>query len=150
MNVPDPLCSTGCFSRDPDLSSIDLVTRGMRALPETSFEVIFYSTWHDAAPAIARAIVATGAPTPVLHAEKSIGPAFARGSEADRQDALDLFEVNCRFAESIGARRMVLHLWGLPDSDTRLDQNLAALPRLLDTTDRQGDSVSICGVQQPR
>lgn len=143
MDYPEPLCSTGCFSRDPDLSSIDLVTRGMRELRGTSFEVIFYSTWFDAEADAARAINATGASTPVLHAEKSIGPAFASSARPEIVDAFDKFEANCRFGQAIDARRVVLHLWGLPDSDTLLEKNLAALPQLLDIADRYGLALSI-------
>lgn len=153
MSVLEPLCSTGRFSRDPGLASIEVVTRGMRQLPGTAFEVIFYSTWFDAAAEIADKITATGSPIPVLHAEKSIGPAFASASRSELVDAFERFEVNCRFARAIGAHRMVLHLWGLPDSDSRLDRNLAALPRLLDTADGFGLTFSIetllCQISTP-
>jgi len=149
--ISEPLCSTGCFSRDPGLSSIDVITTGMRQLRGTSFEVIFYSTWFGAADEIARKIVATGALTPVLHAEKSIGPAFA--GDADPEVAFERFELNCRFARAIGAHLMVLHLWGLPDSDRRLGRNLAALPRLLDVAESYGLKLSIetllCAVGTP-
>src|SRR5690606_64942 len=153
VDVEGPLCSTGCFSRDPDLSSIDLVTRGMRQLPGTAFEVIFYGSWFGATDEIAGEITATGAPTPVLHAEKSIGPAFAAGAPAVTAAAFEQYEINCRFARAIGARRLVLHLWGLPDSDTRLDRNLRALPRLIDTAEQYGLALSIetllCNVGTP-
>jgi len=143
VGVVEPLCSTGCFSRDPELSSIDLVTSGMRKLRGTSFEVIFYSTWFDTATTIAREIIATGSSTPVLHAEKSIGPAFATGSRAEVAAAIGKFRLNCRFARAIGARLVVLHLWGLPHSDSRLERNLAAPPRLLETASRYGLTLSI-------
>ncbi len=115
----------------------------MRQLPETSFEVIFYSTWFDVAAEAARTINATGSPTPVLHAEKSIGPAFASCVESEIVDAFDKFEINCRFGRAIDARRLVLHLWGSPDSDVLLPRNLAALPRLLDIADEYGLTLSI-------
>lgn len=125
----------------------------MRLLRETSFEVIFYSTWFGDAPAIARSIVATGSPTPVLHAEKSIGPGLISASVSERANAFDKFVTNCRCARTIGAHLVVLHLWGLPDSDTRLEQNLTALPQLLDVADRYGLTVSIetllCQVSTP-
>ena len=153
MSEPEPLCSTGCFSRDPDLSSIDLVTRGMRQLRGSSFEVIFYSTWFDIADDAARTINATGSLTPVLHAEKSIGPDFASSVESDTVEAFERFEINCRFGRAIDAQRLVLHLWGLPDSDALLHRNLAALPRLLDIADRYGLTLSIetllCQVSTP-
>ncbi|GGL81684.1 hypothetical protein GCM10011575_44960 [Microlunatus endophyticus] len=128
-----------------------MITDGMRRLDGTSFEVIFYSTWFDAAVEIADQIAATGAPTPVLHAEKSIGPAFA--SDSGHEIAFDRFAVNCRFARAIGAKLMVLHLWGLPDSDRRLDRNLAALTRLLDIAESYDLTLSIetllCAVGTP-
>jgi hypothetical protein len=53
-----------------------------------------YSTWIDSAAEIARRIIATGSPTPVLHAEKSIGPAFASGSRFEIVAAFVRFEIN--------------------------------------------------------
>jgi sugar phosphate isomerase/epimerase len=153
VEVVEALCSTGCFSHDPKAAAIDQVTRGMRQLPGTSFEVIFYRDWFVAAEDMARAIVATRAPTPILHAEKSIGPAFASGRGLEIAAAFDRFEVNCRFARDIGARRVVLHLWGLPDSDTLFHRNLAVLPRLLDMAEAFGLTVSIetlpCRIRTP-
>lgn len=143
MNALELLCSTGCFSRDPDLTSGELVTHGMRQLPGTSFEVMYYSTWFDNAAEIARLINATGSPTPALHAEKSIGPAFASNRRSDIEAAHEKFEATCRFAEAISADLIVLHLWGLPDSDALINRNLTALPRLLDTADRYGVTLSI-------
>lgn len=153
MNLFEPLCSTGVFSRDPDLSSIDVVTGGMRELEGTRFEVIFYSTWFDDADEFADKIVATGAATPVLHAEKSIGPAFAEDAIDSHDRAFERFETNCRFARAIGASLVVLHLWGLPHSDHRWERNLAALPRLLDAAEAHGLTLSVetilCGSSTP-
>lgn len=125
----------------------------MLDLKGTSFEVIFYSTWYDAEAEAVHKIIATGAPTPVLHAEKSIGPAFASDSDADIAVALARFDANCRLGRAIGAHRVVLHLWGLPDSDLKLPSNLAGLPRLLDIAAEYGLTLSIetllCAISTP-
>lgn len=153
MDVPEPLCSTGCFSRDPDLASIDLVVHGMRQLPLASFEVMFYSAWFDNPTKAARLITGTRSATPVLHAEKSIGPSLTSNSPAEVEEAFAKFEITCRFAQTISAQRIVLHLWGLPDSDAIIDRNLAGLPRLLDTADQYGLTLSIetllCQISTP-
>lgn len=141
MTVLRALCSTGAFSHDPDLTTIDIVTSGMRRLPGTPFEVIFYHSWYENAQQIARQITAVDASTPVVHAEKSIGPLLVDAGH--REQVFDLFEINCRFARAIGAGILVLHLWGLPDSDTRIDDQLATLPRLLDIADRYQLTVSV-------
>lgn len=137
------LCSTGVFSRDPDLSSIEVVTRGMRQLPDTGFEVMFYPGWYEAPADVSRQVAAVGAETPVLHTEKSIGPGAAASSVDERERAMARFAVNCRVAAANGATRLVLHLWGLPDSDTRFESNLAALPRLLDVAAQHDLSLSV-------
>ncbi|SDT07718.1 Sugar phosphate isomerase/epimerase [Microlunatus soli] len=125
----------------------------MRALPGTSFEVMFYNGWSERADEVLRTLIATGARMPVLHAAKSIGPALVTESADERWRASELFDLNCRFAHAIGAELVVLHLWGLPDSDARIDQQLAVLPRLADIADDHGVQLSIetllCREQTP-
>lgn len=149
----EPLCSTGAFFPRSGSSSVELVAQGMRSLPGTAFEVMFYRDWAERTGEVARGLNATGASMPVLHASKPIGPALVADSDEERRRALDGFAMNCCLARDIGAELVVLHLWGLPDSDTLIDRQLAMLPRLADTADDHGVRLSIetllCREQTP-
>lgn len=79
----------------------------------------------------------------MVHAEKSIGPTFATNDRAEREVALDHLAVNCRFARMLGARLVVLHLWGLPDGDARIERNLAMLPACYDVAADHGVDLAI-------
>lgn len=125
----------------------------MRLLPGTAFEVMFYRDWAEQINHVARTLTAVDAPMPVLHIAKSIGPQLVATSAGERRRALELFAMNCRLGHAIGSDLVVLHLWGLPDSDTLIDQQLAYLPRLADVADDHGLRLSIetllCRQQTP-
>lgn len=147
------LCSTGCFSRESDPHSLSVATTGMHALAGTAFEVIFYRGWYDDLPAATDALIAVGARVPVLHAEKSLGPSVPGVDAAGVAALTDRFEANCRLARELGAELLVLHLWGLPDAERRLDEQLAVLPRWVELAAAHGLELSIetllCAVSTP-
>ena len=90
---------------------------------------------------------------PVTHGEKSIGPDLVAEGGINRDRAFQRFDDNCRFTASIGGDRVVLHLWGLPDSDEKIDQQIADLPTLLDIADQHGVMLAVeaipCVVHDP-
>lgn len=61
---------------------------------------------------------------PVVHCEKSIGEALSQTDMAVLHHAYAQFEQNCYLAKSIGAEKMVLHLWDGRTSDTAFHNNL--------------------------
>ena len=79
----------------------------------------------------------------MLHAEKSIGDCFSSNRTDERELGILRFEQNCIFAEQLGAQIAVLHLWGMPDSDRRLEQNLLLLVRCLDLASQYGLALAI-------
>ena len=88
-----------------------------------------------------RSVRDCGVPVPVLHCEKDVGTmlsdagALSAGGKKDdaaamKRDALDLFRLNCAFAEALSVPRMVLHLWGGYASDGNVEYNISLLPEL--------------------
>lgn len=137
------LCSTGAFSRHPDRCDPPTVAGGIRDLGAEGIEVIFYTPWYDDIDGAAREIRATGAATPVLHTEKSIGGLASSSDPCDHDRAVELLTANCRLAQALEARTMVLHLWSQPDTEESLARSLEALPRLLDAATAHGLDLSV-------
>ncbi|HUP27076.1 MAG TPA: sugar phosphate isomerase/epimerase family protein [Chloroflexia bacterium] len=147
------LCSTGAFSRDPDLTSHEAILEYGSQLPVDGLEVIFYPSWYSYTGCIAADLAAAGVRFPVVHAEKSIGPLLGTAEEDNKTEALRRLEVNCRFASQVGARLLVLHLWGFPGSDEHFDRNLGELPACLDIADAERVRLAIetvpCSTSNP-
>ena len=100
------------------------------------FEFILYSTWYDRIDALTAFLKELRINIPVLHCEKSLTEHIARGGEEEEQEAFRLFEINCRLANEIGARKMVLHLWNGIISDSHFENNLRAYAPLREMADR--------------
>ena len=143
------LCSTGVFTQEPEWDDPALIYARAPRVPADGFEVLIYHDWYGVLDDVARHLRAIDRPCPVTHAEKSIGPLLVD----DRARALHRFEANCRFTRAIGAGTLVLHLWGMPHADARLDTQLDALSHLLDVADNHGLRLAIeaipCRVHDP-
>lgn len=151
--MPGLLCSTGAISRGPDATNEARVERFGSQLHADGIEVMIYESWYGRLNTIAERFRALGVQMPVTHGEKSIGPDLVASDPAIRHRAFQRFDDNCRFTAVIGSDRIVLHLWGLPDADARIEQQLADLPALLDCAEANGVMLAIeaipCVVSDP-
>jgi sugar phosphate isomerase/epimerase len=122
------------FSRDPDLSDYRAILTYGPQLDADGIEVIFYSAWYenDQFQEIAKDLRSSGLTFPAVHAEKSIGSLLGKPDKASIDLAIDRLNYNCYFAQQIGAEAIVLHLWGLPESDHHFERNLEQLPLCAD------------------
>lgn len=149
-NVPDkrdiyrPLigCSTGTITRWPDCTDDHALARWCPGIHADAFEVMFYDTWYSRVEEIANHLCGLNLRVVAVHAEKDIGPDLVRREKEDRLSAFNRLAANCRFAHRLGAKMLVLHLWGLPDADAMLEQQLKVLPRLIDIA--EGEGVQLC------
>lgn len=141
--VPRVLCSMGAIARGPQAVREQRIIDIAPHLEVDGVEVMIYGSWSERLDEVAELLAQSGLSMPVTHGEKSIGPDLVadRGLHHDR--ALRRFDDNCRFTARIGADRVVLHLWGLPDADTLIDRQLEALPTLLDIAGRHGVMLAI-------
>ena len=130
------LCSTGVFTRTSDPLSHEAILRYGPQFAVDGFEVIVYPRWYAALAQVSRSLSASGLAFPVIHVEKGVGETFGCDEAAVRERGIADFERNCDFARRIGARLAVLHLWGLPESDTHLERNLGLLSHCLDIAER--------------
>ena len=106
-------------------------------------EFMFIKLYYGRSVELARRLVSEGCLFPTFHTHKDIGAVLADAGVAKnegsveeasrmRQEALDMFRVNCETACAAGSARLVLHLWGGLSSDRAIDFNAAALPDLIE------------------
>ena len=77
-----------------------------------------------------------GAIFPVMHMNQQIGNLISRNEDGDIDNALQIFEFNCKYAVKFGVEVLVLHLWGGPPSDKNIEVNISVYPKLKDISDR--------------
>src|SRR5579862_3435521 len=106
------LCSTGAITRErsnfPDYRAI---LQYGPLLDVEGIELLFFHQWYEQFDQVAADLLASGLRFPVVHAEKSIGPALGH-SEQEQAEALRKLRENCRMGQQLGAHVLVLHLWG--------------------------------------
>jgi sugar phosphate isomerase/epimerase len=147
------VCSTGAISRGPDAMDDQLVDRWCPEIAADAFEIMYYDPWYGRSDEIAARVRDLGLRCVAVHAEKSIGPNIVAEDASAREEVFIHLRENCRFTRAIGGSILVLHLWGLPDADGRLDEQLAVLPRLIDIAEDEGVQLGIetipCTVSTP-
>jgi sugar phosphate isomerase/epimerase len=62
-----------------------------------------------------------------MHTEKNIGVALGKSNATERERGVQWLAENCRLASLLGTKILVLHLWGWPELDDHLENNLSLL-----------------------
>jgi sugar phosphate isomerase/epimerase len=141
------LCSTGTFSRSPDYTTYQQVLRYAPFFVTDKgvegFELLFYSSWYPHLDQIAHDLEQSGLKFPVMHAEKNIGTALGNPQPEQREQAIAWLVENCRLGQLLGAKLLVLHLWGWPELDDNLENNLQLLSTCLDVASEHGIALAI-------
>jgi sugar phosphate isomerase/epimerase len=137
------LCSTGTFSRYPDLTDYRPILIYGPGLEVDGFELMFYPDWTPEVEQIASAVGKSGLHFPAIHAEKGIGPALVSAQAQEREQGWQWMEASCRLGSLLGANILVFHLWGLPGSDEQIEQNLQTLEGCLGLTERYGLELAV-------
>jgi sugar phosphate isomerase/epimerase len=129
--------------REPHLTDHRTILRYGPMLDVDGLEVLFAHNWYQDAEQIAADLRPSGLRFPVVHAEKSIGPAMGSAQMEERALGLERLTINCRFGAQIGATRLVLHLWGRPGSDEHFERNLDMLDACLTIADNAGLELAV-------
>jgi sugar phosphate isomerase/epimerase len=137
------LCSTGAFSRDPDLTNTAAILDGIRRVDCDGYELIFYPSFYAQMADTIKDLTHIGDRFATLHTEKSIGPLLGVGSSDDVQTALQRLQLNLDLAGHLGINRVVLHLWGLPASDQNIERNVSNLGRCIEAGMSRGIEVTV-------
>ncbi len=144
MNSPmQLLCSTGTFSRYPDLTDYrSIVTYGPE-LEVDGFELMFYPDWTPEIERIAAELSKSGLSFPTLHAEKGIGPALVSSQPEEQEQGWQWLQASCQLGSLLGSKLLIFHLWGLPGSDERIEQNLQHLEDCITLAERFGLALAV-------
>jgi len=137
------LCSTGTFSRDPDYTDYRAVLVYGPRLEVDGFEVMFYPGWYVEVEYIAAELRRSGLRFPAIHVEKSIGTLLGSSQPEKCKQGIERFAANCRLGRLVGARVLVLHLWGLPELDEQLERNLQGLETCLTLAEQSGLQLAV-------
>lgn len=103
-----------------------------------AYEFMMYESFYPRAEGILDDFSASGLSFPVFHIEKRLSEYIATGTADDRQEALSRFEINCRAAVRLGARKLVLHLWNGLASDGHFSHHLDAYGALCHIAEEHG------------
>ncbi len=137
------LCSTGTFSRFPDITDHQSILEYGPLLAVDGLEVMFFPGWTGEIEQIAAQLRASGLHIPAIHAEKGIGSALISTQAEERAQGWRWLQASCRLAQALQAKLLVLHLWGHPDSDDRFADNLAVLPDCLAMAERHDLTLAV-------
>lgn len=124
------LCSTGALLGRPNNRDYRLLEGLAKQLCCDGYEFMVYSSWYPEEEQLLSFIKGLKLNIPVVHCEKEIGESISKGGD-DCQNAVNRFKTNCKIASELGAKKMVVHLWGGLTSDSNFQNNLNAYPLLL-------------------
>lgn len=137
------LCSTGTFSRYPDLTDYRSILTYGPELEVDGFELMFYPDWTPEIEHIAAELSKSGLHFPTLHAEKGIGPALVSSQPGEREQGWQWLQASCQLGNLLGSNLLIFHLWGLPDSDERIEQNLQHLEDCITLAEEFGLALAV-------
>jgi sugar phosphate isomerase/epimerase len=132
----DIYCSTGTFVGRANGRNHRLIVEYGEQIKCDGLELMMLSDWHDKLAAIISDLKATGLNFPVVHADKTTGDLLSIGEKKSSEECFELFKINCNAAAELEAKKIVLHIWGIPDSDKHIESILNdcdSLMRIADT-----------------
>lgn len=132
------LCSTGALIGRPNGRDYRLLVPLAEQLSCDGLEFMMYSSWYGETKELLEVLADVPLPMPVMHCEKHIGEKISQGGEENLKEALRLFEINCRIAENIRAKKLVVHLWDGLTSDRNFENNKKAYPQLAELAGAHG------------
>lgn len=142
MNKNLILFSTGVFVNDSNNDDHTLIAKIMPDLISPCFEILvsdYYAErqneYEEAAETVLEA-KEKGAIFPVMHMNQKIGSLISRNERGDIDNALRIFEFNCKYAVKFDVTLLVLHLWGGLQSDRNIEININAFPKLKEISDK--------------
>ena len=107
------------------------------------FELMLYEAWYEKLSEILDLFLSSSLSFPVLHVEKGVGEIIGAGEANFARRASERFEINCRAAKTVGAEKLVFHLWNGIPSDRAFDRHLDACGEFLAIADSYGLSLTV-------
>lgn len=136
-------CSTGCLIGRANGYDYRLIAEYAPRLDVSGLELMMLKAYYEHFTEMVRLFSARGLYFPVLHTDKEIGDLISLSGSDDLAKAFSLFDSCCSLAGDIGAKKVVLHLWGGRASDTRFENNLSAFETILGLAGKRGLAVAV-------
>ena len=127
------LCSTGTIIGRRNDFDYTLIPEYSKTLKCDGFEFMAEPFWNDEnkTDEIAACLIPYSINFETLHMDKNIGDLISRNEKGDINEALRIFTLNCALASKLGAKLLVLHLWGGYSSDKNIGFNIEIYAKLL-------------------
>ena len=165
------LCSSGAFLGKANQNDFRLMKQYAELLRCDGFELMIGKSWYPQMDEMIETVKSYGLNIPVIHANKALGEylcgmnrTYDNGhfneyfmTDTEEQELFEkgteLFRLNLRAAQELGARKMVLHLWNGVPSDRRLENNIKRFGTWKKMADEAGIDLMvenvICNVNDP-
>ena len=131
-------CSTGALIGRPNGRDYRLLKTLVPQLECDGIELMIYPDWYSDPDALISCLKPLRLHIPVLHCEKAVSEHITKGGEEETAEACRLFRINCRIGESLGAGKMVFHLWNGIISDSKIENNIRAYKTLRNISEEYG------------
>ena len=133
------LCSTGALIGRYNNRNYRLLEELKNELSCDGFEFMIYPAWYEELDKLVPFLQDAKLNIPVMHCEKGIGELISN----EDKEAFSRFEINCHVAKSIGAEKLVFHLWNGITSDKFIHRNIAACEKLMAIAEKYGRKLLI-------
>jgi sugar phosphate isomerase/epimerase len=110
--------STGAFTGRRNGRNHRLAIEYQSKLQCDGYEVIIFDDWYDRLDTIIADYNASKLSIPIVHVDKTIGNYL---SNDNTYRVYDLLKINCDAAKRMGAKEIVVHIWGIPYSDKKAE-----------------------------
>lgn len=129
-------CSTGVMVGRINNNDYTLIKKHFPSLIDKGLiygaEFMFAHSFYDKLEDICLELTSSGIKFDIMHFDKEIGIMLSECSDEISIEALKLLEINCQFANKIGAKRGVFHLWGGLKSDSNIEYNISYLHKIIE------------------
>ncbi|MBZ9635129.1 sugar phosphate isomerase/epimerase family protein [Clostridium sp. FP1] len=136
-------CSTGVITEYPYQSDYKIILEDGQKLSADGLELVMYPNWYSEIETITDKLYKSGLKFPVIHADKDIGTLITELNTINHRNGIDILKLNCEVAKELNAKLMVLHLWGLPLSDDKFQNNIIAFEECLNIADKYGICLAV-------
>lgn len=110
--------STGTFTGRRNGRDHRLAIEYVDKLQCDGYEVIIFDDWYDRLETIVADYIDSNINVPIVHVDKTIGNYL---SDDNTTRVYDLLKINCDAAKRMGAKQIVVHIWGMPYSDKKAE-----------------------------
>ena len=129
-------CSTGVMVGRINNNDYKLITKHFPDLINKGLiygaEFMYANSFYDKLDSIYDEISQKNIKFDIMHFDKEIGIMLSECNDNISKKAMELLEINCKFAKRIKARKGVFHLWGGLKSDSHIEYNISYLQDIID------------------